>query len=185
MFQSVKLTQRHFPRMRYRCPSCREIHEGFPALAYELPDVIFALSEEERQARAVVSSDLCILDDERYFIRCVLVVPVNGYEEEFDYGPWVEISAADFGRYGVWFNLGTSPGWHAIAGRLANAFPASETTTLNLACRVFLPDEDDKRPTVTVTDEGHPLHGEQVQGMSVTRATELISNLKGFVLIVD
>ena len=185
MFQSVKLTHRHFPRMRYRCPSCRETHEGFPALAYELPDAIFALSTDERQARAVMSSDLCILDDARYFIRCVLAVPVQDYDEDFEYGPWVELSAEDFGRYSVWFNLGVSPGWHAADGRIANAFPASAETTLGLACRIELPDADDQRPSVRVCDEAHPIHDEQNQGMPVKRATELVAHLKGFVLIVD
>jgi hypothetical protein len=185
MFQSVNITQQHSPRMRYRCPSCSEIHQGFPALAYGLPDAIFALSAEEREDRAIISSDLCILDDARYFIRCVLVVPVNGYEEKFEYGPWVEVAAEDFGRYSVWFNLGASPGWNTIKGQLANALPGNEHTTLGLDCRMVLPEEDDLRPTVEVTDAGHALYNEQVHGMAIMRATELISNLKGFVLIVD
>lgn len=184
MFQSVEITQEQIPRMRYRCPSCSEIHQGFPALAYGLPDAIFALPPQEQDRRAIVSSDLCILDDERYFIRCVLVASVNGYAEDFEYGPWVEVSAEDFSRYSVWFNLGVSPGWHEIEGRIANAFPACETTTLGLACRVVLPEEDDRRPLVEVSDTTHPLHDEQRDGMAVTRATELIAHLKGFVLIV-
>ncbi len=185
MFPSVKITEKLIPRMRYRCPSCAEIHQGFPALAYGLPDAIFALSSEDQDRRAIASSDLCILDDERYFIRCVLVVPVNGYEDKFEYGPWVEINAEDFSRYAIWFNLGVYPGWLSIEGRLANAFPASEETTLGLACRVVLPSDDDSRPFVEVTDASYRLHDEQANGIAITRATELISHLKGFVLIVD
>lgn len=185
MFQSVKITQQHIPRMRYRCPSCAKIHQGFPALAYGLPDEIFALPDAEQERRAVTSSDLCILDDERYFIRCVLVIEVNGYEETFEYGPWVEVSAEDFGRYAVWFNLGVSPGWRTIEGRLANAFPAYQAPTVGVSCRVVLPDDDDSRPFVEITAQSHQLADEQTQGMGICRATELISHLKGFVLIVD
>ncbi len=185
MFQSLEITSRQFPRMRYRCPSCSDIHHGFPALAYNLPDAIFLLSAEEKERRAVVSSDLCILDDEHYFIRCVLPVAVNGYEEGFEYGPWVEINAEDFSRYSVWFNLGVSPGWHSIEGRLANALAASRPTTLGIRCRVLLPDDDDSRPLVQVSETSHPLFDEQVNGMPITRATELTAHLKGFVLIVD
>lgn len=185
MFHSLEITPRHIPRMRYRCPSCTEIHQGFPALSYGLPDAIFQLTVEEKECRAVISSDLCILDDERYFIRCVLVVAVTGYEEDFEYGPWVEIDAEDFSRYSVWFNLGASPGWHSIEGRLANALPASQAPTLGLACRVVLPDDEDSRPFVEVSDPKHSLFDEQAHGMPITRATELIAHLKGFVLIVD
>lgn len=185
MFTSVKITERHIPRMRYRCPSCTEIHQGFPALAYGLPDEIFLLSPAEKEKRAIISSDLCILDDTRYFVRCVLAVPVNGYEEDFEYGPWVEISAKDFSRYSVWFNLGISPGWHAVEGRIANAFPATPQSTQGLSCMMMLPDHDDQRPLVEVTDKSHALYQEQIDGIAITRATELIAQLKGFVLIVD
>lgn len=185
MFRSIEISQRHTPRMRYRCPSCTEIHHGFPALAYNMPDAIFLLSAEERDRRAVVSSDLCILDDARYFIRCVLAISVNGYGEDLEYGPWVEINAEDFSRYSVWFNLGVSPGWRSIQGRLANALPASKQTTLGIGCRVVLPGDDDCRPFVQLSDTAHPLFDEQTHGIAITRATELIGHLKGYVLIVD
>lgn len=184
MFQSVKLSEPHFPRMRYRCPSCTETHEGFPALAYSLPDPIYHLTEEEREARAVISTDLCILDDARYFIRCVLSVPVEGYVEDFEYGPWVEVSGDDFSRYSVWFNLGVSPGWRTIKGRIANAFPEMDTTTLGLTCTVILPDDDDQRPQVEVNDATHLLFDEQHNGMKLVRVTKLVAHLKGFVLIL-
>jgi len=184
MFQSVKISEQQIPRMRYRCPSCTETHEGFPALAYSLPDPIFHLTPEEREARTVVSTDLCILDDARYFIRCVLSVPVEGYVEDFEYGPWVEVGADDFSRYSVWFNLGVSPGWQSVKGRIANAFPEMEQTTLGLECTVILPDDDDQRPLVQVHDIGHPLYDEQLNGMQLVRVTELVAHLKGFVLIL-
>lgn len=171
--------------MRYRCAACAEIHQGFPALAYQLPDLVHALSPAQREQRAVISSDLCILDDERYFVRCVLAVRVEGYTEDLEYGPWVELDAAAFARYAVWFDLGVSPGWKSVSGRLANAFPAYDPSTLGLACRVMLPSEDDQRPDVVVTDPTHGLHTEQTRGISIVRATELIASLKGIVLIID
>ncbi len=185
MFRPLEIRQQHVPRMRYRCPSCAELHRGFPALAYNLPDAIFSLTAEEKERRAIASSDLCILDDTRYFIRGVMVIGVNGYEEDFEYGPWVEINAEDFSRYSVWFNLGVSPGWRAINGLLANALPASKSTTLGLRCKVVLPGDSDSRPFVQVADTQHPLFDEQNHGMSIVRATELVGHLKGYVLILD
>lgn len=185
MFGQVVSRKPQAPRMRYRCSSCTEIHHGFPALAYTLPDVIHALSASEREKRAVVSSDLCILDDARHFVRCVLAVRVEGYSEDLEYGPWVEISAAAFARYAIWFDLGVSPGWRSVAGRIANEFPGYARSTMGLACRVMLPDEEDQRPDVVVTDAAHPLHAEQTRGISIVRATELIASLKGIVLIID
>lgn len=185
MLKVLHKSERHAPRMRYRCPSCAEIHAGFPALAYQLPDAIFALDDKERAQRAVISSDLCILDDKHYFVRCVLGLDVVGYEETLEFGPWVEICQKAFSRYTVWFNLAIKPGWTWVDGRIANALPACTQTTLGLACRVVLPDTDDERPGVKVMDPTHPLFHEQAAGIDLKRATELVSSLKGYMLIMD
>ena len=42
------------PRLRYRCPDCRDIHDGLPDLCFALPDAIFDLTAEERETRALV-----------------------------------------------------------------------------------------------------------------------------------
>jgi hypothetical protein len=174
------------PRIRHRCPSCTEKHAGFPAIAYSLPDVVFALSRDERNQRAVTSSDLCVLDDERFFIRAVLQVPVADQAVGVEYGPWVEVSSTDFCRYAVGFNGAGHAGWFTAAGTLANAFPASESSTLGLACRVVAPDDEPKsRPRVKVQDEAHPLYADQANGISLSRATQTVSHMKGFMLLID
>lgn len=185
MFKRSKANVRKTPSMRFRCPSCTNIHDGFPALAYAMPDVIFALSGDERERRAIVSSDLCILDDERYFIRAILRLDVAGYEDSFEYGPWVEVDAKTFSRYAVWYNLGTYPGWQDAPGRIANAFPASAQPTLGLACRLVIPATGRERPSVTVSDDRHQLFADQANGMTFERVHALVSNMKGFVLLID
>jgi hypothetical protein len=150
-----------------------------------MPDVIFALPVAERDARAVVSSDLCILDDERYFIRCVMTVPVLDCDDTIDYGPWVEIESQDFGRYAVHFNGGGHPSWVAAEGYLANAFPAHAHTTLGLNCMVRVASDKSQRPTVEILDDSHPLQAEQVTGVPLPRALEIVGQMKGYLLLVD
>jgi hypothetical protein len=173
------------PRIRYRCPSCAEKHEGFPALAYAMPDVIFALAAAERELRAVVSSDLCILDDSRYFIRGVMTVPVQGCNDTLEYGPWVEVGALDFSRYAVHFNGGGHPAWRSAEGRLANAFPARSVSTLTVACLLRPSADPTLRPQIEIVDHMHPLAHEQVDGMPLPRAMEIVSQMKGFLLLVN
>ena len=98
-------------RLRYRCPACAEKHEGFPAMSCALPDAIADIGEEEAASRAVLSSDLCILDSRRYFIRCTLHVAVHEYEDGFEFGPWVEVAQRDFSGYAVNCAYGSPPGW--------------------------------------------------------------------------
>jgi hypothetical protein len=182
------------PRIRYRCPSCTDKHAGFPALAYALPDVIFALSPTDKERRAVVSGDLCVLDDIRYFVRCVLRVPVHACADELEYGPWVELDVRDFCRYSVHFNGGGHPAWTAAEGRLANAFPApgslvtrggNPLSTLNLACVIRAAEDPAHRPIVEVVDYTHPIYNDQTDGIPLPRAMEIVSQMKGFLLLVD
>jgi hypothetical protein len=173
------------PRIRYRGPLSAETHEGFPALVYAMPDVVFALTAAEREARAVVSSDLCILDDSRFFIRCGLSVPVLGCTDGLGYGPWVEVRVRDFTRYAVHFNGSGHPAWSAAEGRLANAFPAHAQTTAGLSCMIRLPADPTQRPAVEILDHDHPIAHEQIDGMSLPRAMEIVSQMKGFLLLVN
>ena len=178
-----RLQSRKQPRIRYRCPSCAKKHTGFPAAAYWLPDVIAELSEAERAARVLTSSDLCSLDGSRYFIRCVLQVPVTACDDGFEYGPWVEVAQSDFCRYVIacW---GREPFGVAMSGRIANGFPG-DATTLGLSCDVVDSSDSSDRPLVRVTDAGHTLQVEQNSGMTIERAIGLVGQMNGFVMIVD
>jgi hypothetical protein len=186
MSTALKHTAAHkIPRVRYRCPSCTDKHEGFPALSYALPDVIFALPAAERNARAVVSGDLCILNDERFFIRCIMTVPVQNCEATIEYGAWVEVGTRDFGRYAVHFNGGGHPAWGIAEGSLANAFPASPESTLGVACMIRAAQDPSQRPVVEILDHTHAIQGEQLNGITLPRAMEIVSQMKGYLLLVD
>lgn len=171
------------PLIRYRCPSCRKKHDGFPALAYMLPDDIAALGPTEREQSTLISTDLCILGN-RHFIRCVLRLPVTGCEMPLDYGPWVEVAAQDFARYAMNFYDGIDPGWREITGSIANTLAGQSDDTMGVTCTLRLNDCESQRPWVKVADSC-PIGREQEGGISVTRAIEIASCLKGFVMLVD
>ena len=171
-------------RLRYRCPDCRDIHDGLPDLCFALPDAIFGLDEADRAARALISTDLCVLDDRRYFMRCVLEVAIAGQTDLFAYGLWAEVSARDFTRYAVYYNTEAPAQISQFEGRVANRVPLTEET-LGLSCAVHLSNEDETRPAIAVAVHGHPLHAEQVHGIGLDRALALVGTMRGFVSIID
>jgi hypothetical protein len=82
------------------CDTCGERHEGRPTdFGFRLPDEVHALSYLDRYSRSRHNTDLCTLDESRYFVRCVLHVPLLERPEEFGWGVWVEVSAADHDNY--------------------------------------------------------------------------------------
>ncbi len=65
--------------------------------AFGAPDDVFALSNEEQQKRAEIGRVFVVLDGERYFVRCLVPIPVEGYGEWCP-SIWVEVSDDDFQR---------------------------------------------------------------------------------------
>lgn len=172
------------PRLRYRCPDCRDIHDGLPDLCFALPDAIFELDPTAREARTLVSSDLCVLDDNRFFIRCVLEVAVADHTEVFAYGMWAEVAQRDFNRYAVYYNTDAPAPVATFGGTIANRLPLTEES-LGLPCEIRLSNEEGMRPALSITAASHELSAEQESGIALDRALALVGTMRGFVTIID
>ena len=109
------------------CSICGERHEGLVTdSAYSLPDVVWEIPEAERALRARFTNDLCQFG-ERYFIRCVLGVPLNDSDGEFGWGAWSEVEWPVFERYlEMYEEDGAAEPVHR--GTLANRLPAYEAS---------------------------------------------------------
>jgi hypothetical protein len=96
---------------------------------------------------------------ERYFIRCVLPVPITGADQEFGWGAWSEVEWPTFEKYlEIYEEDATAEPWHK--GTLANALPAypnSIGTPVEIRFR-----DATKRPTLhLVESDGSLLAQEQ------------------------
>jgi|GEM_PF-4079314 len=138
---------------RHRCAECDTDHQGLPDLAFRFPDDVFEVPASERALRVQHSSDLCVLDGERHFLRAVLPMAIVGTEAEYCYGLWVEVSGAVFERYRAIFDDDPPPGEGPYAGRVGNAIPGY-ADTLGLGVRAHLV-PDGKRPRLELTDTAH------------------------------
>lgn len=173
------------PRMRYRCPQCPTIHDGLPTIAFRLPDVIHGLSAAERSVRALVAPDLAILDDQRFYIRGLLRVPVQDHTETLDFAPWVEVGREDFARYAVAYMDGANGAVRSARGQIANGFAASATLSIGLAVTLELSGSASQRPLLTLVEPHHPLALDQRRGIELKRAIEIAARMPGFVVLVD
>src|SRR5580700_11168390 len=86
----------------WRCAICDKDHGEPPRdVGFALPDEVFALSEEERRARAATTPDHCTLDERRRFVRGVLdlqtpdTAAADG-DDRVSIGLWVEVHERDF-----------------------------------------------------------------------------------------
>ena len=165
--------------MAFTCTVCGETHAGETRdIRMSLPDPIYRIDGPERAERARVGEDSAVLEDrdaERFFVRALLELPIEGEEGYFGYGTWIEVSPADFEALGELWNA--EDGWRSepFAGTLANELhPYAFTEGLPVQIRL----RDVKLlPLVELDDVDHELARAQANGISSHRAHELAATL--------
>jgi len=156
--------------MPFVCSVCGEHHdERLLDIRLGLPQDIHVLGDAARARRAWLADDFAVLDDERFFVRGLLELPIPGLDDRFAYGTWVEVSMADFQEL--------LRHWHdeeqfaAVGCMLANELePYRNTSGLQATLRATAPD---RLPVVELADAEHELVHAQRAGISVHRSDEL------------
>jgi hypothetical protein len=139
--------------MSYRCVTCGEVHDDLPDLGADRPDIWWSIPAEEREQRIQLTNDTCIVDQENFFIRGVLQIPIHDYPRSFGFGVWVSQKRENFFTYLDNFEsdqIGPFFGW--LSTRLSY-YP--EDTT-NLKTMAHFRDKEE-RPLIEVEPSNHPL----------------------------
>lgn len=156
------------------CAVCGKEHpRSALELSFKRPDPIIALSKEEREERCKESDDICVIKWERYFVRGVLPLPVEGSDRPYRIGAWAEVSEEAYRRIlDLWSdeNQSLEPPFQAT---LANDLP-NHNNVLGLRVQVKLSGTT-TRPDILITDMSHKLFEEQNKGISSHRAYEYSS----------
>lgn len=85
--------------MQYVCSVCGKIHDELPDIGAAKPDPYFDVPEQERETRIVLTPDTCVIDEETFFIRGVIEIPIHDYPERFGFGVWVSQKKENFLTY--------------------------------------------------------------------------------------
>lgn len=156
--------------MSYRCSVCGEAHDGLPDITQDKPDQWWGVPEEERNRRILLNSDICVIDDEDFFIRGVIEIPIHDYPECFGFGVWVSQKRENFLAYMENFDsseIGPFFGW------LCNEIAYYDESTLFLKTTAHFRD-DGMRPRIELELTDHPLAIDQRDGITLDRAWEIV-----------
>lgn len=168
-------------RFRYKCSSCNELHEGLPDVTFGAPDAFEDLTEEARLERALLNEDFCIIDGDKYFIRCICEAPINGYEERFGWGLWCRVPWIGFKKVWEAYSSQDAVQEAQFEGEIANAI-RHYPDTLGLACQITLAD-DGMRPHLVILDSSHPFGAHQARGLTIDEAIRQARSI-GAMLVV-
>jgi len=88
-------------RFIYKCV-CGESHEGSPNYGFPAPDA-FLLQPDSVKAAGAHSRDFCAYQDRHgqrlHFARVALAVPIQGSDDSFLWGLWVQLGLDDYRQY--------------------------------------------------------------------------------------
>jgi hypothetical protein len=156
----------------WQCRCCGDGHDDLP-LHYgtPAPALWYTLPEAEREDRALLSPDLCLIDDEHGFIVGNLEIPIIGSEERFSWDVCVSLSLPNFKRaYQLWEKPGreSEPPYFGWFSTSLPCYPE----TLHLKTMVHTR-EVGHRPYIELESTNHPLAIEQRQGITWDRVQEI------------
>ena len=156
------------------CSVCGKTHPGLPTNhGYKLPDEVWAIPKEERSAQAEFTDDLCRYGD-RYFIRCILLLPFTETDGDFGWGVWVEVAWSVFERYLSLYEANGS-GEPPHPGKLANAPPGYDDACLGANVLIQFGDRKDRPSVFFPADDQRRLALEQRQGIDGLRFHEILA----------
>ncbi len=156
--------------MAYRCATCGKAHDGLPDLSYRWPDPYFGIPESERGRRIQGSADICSIDDEDFFIRGVILMPIKDSADAFGLGVWVSQKRENFQTYLKDFDsgeIGPFFGW------LCNRIPFYEEDTWALKTMAHFQGHN-KRPLIKPEPSDHPLYKDYSEGVTLDRAWAIV-----------
>lgn len=166
----IEYDNEEIAEMGFYCSTCGEFHKEIPmAYGSEVPFQYAELSEEERQTRAELNSETCIIDNSDYFIKGNLLIPVQ-HDKEFSWNIWVKISSSAYDKiYENWEDenrILDGPFDGQIANRL-EVYP----DTLTLSVKIHI-QKIGCRPKIELLESSHPLFLEQENGITKDRVLE-------------
>lgn len=142
-----------------------------PAFGARAPLSYYEVPEGERDSRCRLGTDDCVIDEQFYFVRGCIEIPVHGEDESFSWGVWVSLSQASYQQWLDCFDqpkrshVGPFFGW-------LNAALSPYPDTINLKTHAHLRD-DGVRPFIELEPTDHPLAVEQRNGISIERLASL------------
>lgn len=140
---------------------------------FDLPDEVWALPEEERDAQVRFNDDLCEWGD-RYFIRCILPTPLKDQDDYFGWGAWAEVDAEVFGRYLDLYDAdGREEPPHPA--KLANKLPPYAGTTLGSRMLIQFQDPDERPTLLLLEGDKSRLAQDQRDGIDTARHREILA----------
>jgi hypothetical protein len=156
----------------YQCKTCGKWRDELPmSFGADAPYWYEVIAPEERSRRAELGSDQCIIDNQHYFVRGCLQIPILDGVGPFIWGVWVSLSEKSFERMRQLWETPGREGEPPYFGWFSTSLP-SYPETLNLKTTLHTRPVG-QRPLIELEPTDHPLAVEQREGITMARVREI------------
>ncbi|WP_312471347.1 DUF2199 domain-containing protein [Neobacillus sp.] len=161
----------------YICRCCGEFHEELPmSYGSDAPVYFYYMPEEERENRVEMNDDLCVIDDEHFFIKGCIEIPVLDGEGPFIWEVWVSLSETNFEEtIEYWETEGRENKLEPMFGWLSTSLPCYPDT-VNHKTMVHTR-EVGYKPYIELEPTDHPLAVVQRDGINLNRIQEIAEEI--------
>jgi hypothetical protein len=161
--------------MRWQCHICGVEHDDLP-LCFGIEAPWRALvPENEFENRVHLTPDQCVVDDETFFIRGHIQIPILDYPDPLAFSVWSSLSARSFFKMGERWEAPDRASDPPYFGWLCSPIPVYPSTIhLKLSVQSRSPG---LTPVFVVEPSEHPLAIDQHNGITVARWHELAHQL--------
>jgi hypothetical protein len=150
----------------FQCTTCGETHEGLPDVAFRWPDPYFSVPESERAVRIKGDTDTCVIDEQAFYIRGVILMPIIGTSDHFGLGVWVSQKRENFITYLENYD---TPDIGPFFGWLSNSIPFYELDTWAIKTMAHF-QGNNQRPLIEPERSDHPLYLDYSKGITQEHA---------------
>ncbi|WP_442603100.1 DUF2199 domain-containing protein [Paenibacillus sp. KN14-4R] len=153
-----------------KCPQCNnELNEVPLCYGIEAPYYYYTVPEEKRTE---LIRDFCVIDEQYFFIRGHIEIPIIDSEEKLIWSVWVSLSEENFMESNELLHVQGRENNQPYFGWLSTELSIYPITTLSLKTMIHT-QEVGAVPLIVLEQTDHPLAVEQREGITMERVKEI------------
>ena len=135
------------------------------------PDYYHSIPPDDRQQRISLAESLCVVDEQHFFHRGRLTIPILDHHQNLIFNVWTSISEDDFRKRSQLWDNPDRVNEEPYFGWLQTTVP-TYGDTINIKA-VATENEVGLIPAIEVIEEGHPVAIDQRNGITFEKAFKL------------
>ncbi len=160
----------------YKCSCCGQVYDALPlCFGSDYPECYYSVPPDERERRIIIKESLFILDEQHFFHRGRILIPITDHNENLIFNVWTSISAENFDkRMNLWEDPARTK-QEPYFGWLQTSIP-TYGNTINIKS-IAIEQAVGLIPEIKSIEENHPLTIDQENGITYKRAVEIVDEI--------